>query len=164
MSSNRSAAGGSGPGVGSKAPERDALSLAEAADCYQASKRTLLRALTFGELDGFKVRGIRGSEWRVTPAAMARAGYSLRARDRDDDRQETDPETRRLREQLAVERARSAALDSRLGHALMTVGRLRAQLLEAGIEPDPHWSPELAYPVEPRSPDDDMPVPSNKVR
>jgi hypothetical protein len=106
MGSNTGAAGGNALGVGLELPERDALSLGEAADCYQASKRTLLRALTFGELEGFKVRGIRGSEWRVTPAAMARAGYSLRTR--DDDRQQIDPETRRLQQQLAAEQARSA--------------------------------------------------------
>ncbi len=158
--SSKAAGGGNAPEVGFKLQEHDALSLGEAADFYQVSKRALLRALTLGEIEGFKVRGIRGSEWRVTPGAMAQAGYSLR----DDDRRQTDRETRRLQEQLAAERARSAALDSQLGHALLTAGRLRGQLLDAGIEPDPRWSPKHAYPAEPRSAVADTPISSKKVR
>ncbi len=65
----------------SSAPRPDddrEMSLDDAAAQYRVSKRTLLRALSFGELDAHKARGIRGQEWRVTPSALTRAGYVLR--------------------------------------------------------------------------------------
>lgn len=49
---------------------------------------------------------------------------------------ESDPDIRRLSEALAAERLRSARLDGDLGYALLTIGRLRGRLREAGINPD----------------------------
>ncbi len=115
------------------------LSLDDAAAQYCVSKRTLLRALSFGELDAHKARGIRGQEWRVTPSALTQAGYVPRT---PSDKSEVGcADCRRLREQLAVERARNSDLDNLLGHTLLTAGRLRGQLLAAGIEPDPRFPP-----------------------
>ncbi len=122
------------------------LSLEEAAAHYQVSKRTLLRALSFGELDAHKARGIRGQEWRVTPTALTRAGYVPREQPTDVDEVRC-AGCRRLREQLAVQRRRNSDLANRLGHALLTAGRLRAQLLAAGIQPDSRFlaAPETIY-------------------
>ncbi len=127
------------PSQASDDPDR-ALSLEEAAALFKVSKRTLLRALSFGELDAHKARGIRGQEWRVTQSALTQAGYAPRE-DAEDEDQVRCADCRRLREQLAVERARNADLDNRLGHALLIAGRLRGQLLEAGMEPDPRFTP-----------------------
>lgn len=111
-----------------------ALSLDEAAASYHVSKRTLLRALSFGDIDGFKVRGVRGKEWRVTTSALTQAGYA--ARGESDAGKAGCAHCRKLREQLAVELTRNSELDNRLGHALMTAGRLRGELIAAGIQPD----------------------------
>ncbi len=133
---------GSSAGGASATPPPDnddcEMSLDEAAASYRVSKRTLLRALSFGELEAHKARGIRGQEWRVTPTALTRAGYVRR--------EPTDVDEvgcancRRLREQLTAERTRNSELDNRLGPALLTAGRLRGQLHAAGIEPDPLFS------------------------
>lgn len=145
MTSDSSDANADPSGTENTAPSADRhhdrpLSLDEAADAYRVSKRTLLRALSFGELDAHKVRGVRGHEWRVMPSALVRAGYA--PRDQTDDVNELPcGDCRRLREQLAVERARNADLDNRLGHALLTAGRLRGQLLAASIQPDPRFPP-----------------------
>lgn len=52
-------------------------------------------------------------------------------------------EVERLRQELATERARSAELDNRLGFALLTVGRLRGRLREAGISTDEGFGADL---------------------
>ncbi len=125
-----------GPAVSS---DNSLLSLNEAAAAFNVPKRTLLRALTLGELHGVKVRGLRGWEWRVTSRELADAGLSARVSVAGTEAGTTCPDCRRLGEQLTAERARSAQLDSHLGYALLANGRLRAQLVQAGIEPDTGW-------------------------
>jgi hypothetical protein len=48
-----------------------------------------------------------------------------------------------LREALIVEQARSSRLDGELGYALLTIGRLRGRLREAGINPDGLFGADL---------------------
>ncbi len=115
------------------APNQDPaqeLSLAQAADTFTVSQATLRRLISAGRLPARSVSGVRGREWRVTADALEQAGYVRRA-----PAMRASPEAaeiRRLSEALAVERARNSQLDSDLGYAMLTIGRLR----EAGIDPD----------------------------
>ncbi len=52
-------------------------------------------------------------------------------------------DVRRLTDALQAERARSARLDGELGYALLTVGRLRGRLRDAGIDPDELFGADL---------------------
>jgi excisionase family DNA binding protein len=45
----------------------EAISLAEAANRYGQSLRTLTRRVQQTEIPGHKVRGLRGLEWRIYP-------------------------------------------------------------------------------------------------
>jgi hypothetical protein len=117
-----------------EAPDGD-LTLAEAAQQYEVSLRTLRQRVSLGDLPAHKVSGARGKEWRVASSTLHHAGYRLRLVDLTDAGSPS-PEVRRLTEALALERARSADLDQRLGYALLAVGRLRGRLREAGIDPD----------------------------
>ena len=61
---------------------------------------------------------------------------------------------RRIRRVIA-ERARSTDLDKQLGYALLTVGRLRGRLREAGINPDQLFGADLCadHDLGPSGPD-----------
>ncbi len=50
------------------------ISLAEAAHQYGVSARTLCQRLRIGEIPAYKVRGVRGREWRVTPRDLEQFG------------------------------------------------------------------------------------------
>jgi hypothetical protein len=124
----------------SQAPDRVdadlALSLPEAAQRYGLSLRALSQRVRTGEIPAYKVRGLRGREWRVLPEELEQCGYTARA--------EPPPSAasaelvalqqhiRTLEGQLAAERRRSATLDQHLGEALLECGRLRAQAAAAG--------------------------------
>jgi excisionase family DNA binding protein len=110
------------------------LTLTEAASRYRVSLATLRRLVAAGELGAWKVSGARGREWRVSPSALAEAGYTRREIDPADEG--PSPEVRRVTEALLTERAKVARLDSELGYALLTIGRFRGRLLDAGIDPD----------------------------
>jgi hypothetical protein len=114
---------------------------AEAVAAYDLSEATLRRRLAAGTIAARKVHGVRGREWRIAASELEQAGYSRRPTTAPSD---TDAvlksEAHRLQEALAYERARAAALDSQLGYALLTVGRLRA----AGIDPDELFGADLA--------------------
>lgn len=115
-------------------PDQD-LTLVEAAGLYEVSLRTLRQRVTVGSITARKVTGVRGPEWRVTGSALKDAGYTPRIIDLTGT-ETSSSEVRRLTDALAAERARSSDLDQRLGYALLTVGRLRGRLREAGIDPD----------------------------
>lgn len=118
------------------------LTLSEAAACYQLSLATLRRLVAADELPAYKVRGPRGREWRVSPSALEQAGYAPRVVDLTDT-ERPPSEVRRLTEALIAERARARELDQRLGYALLTVGRLRGRLRQAGIDPDEVFGSDL---------------------
>ncbi len=111
------------------------LSLQDAATLYDVTLRALRRRVTLGEVAAYKGRGVRGREWRVAASALTQAGYRLRATPGEKD-EGAQVGVRRLTEALVAERARSARLDGELGYALLTIGRLRGRLQEAGIDPD----------------------------
>ncbi len=115
------------------------LTLAEAATAFSVSVATLRRLISADLLPAQRITGNRGSEWRVTTSALERAGYARRTIDLTEDQSEV----RRLSEALRTERARAAHLDSELGYALLTIGRLRGRLREAGIDPDDLFGAEL---------------------
>lgn len=119
------------------------LTLSEAASIYELSLATLRRLVAADELSAYKVSGARGREWRVSPYALEQAGYARRVVDLTDTERPSS-EVRRLVEALNVERARNVELDGRLGYALLTVGRLRGRLREAGIDPDGLFGADLA--------------------
>ncbi len=121
----------------------DELSPAEAVATFSLSEATLRRLLAAGELEARKVSGVRGREWRIPASALERAGYPRRP-PATDGAVVPRSELRRLQEALAAERARASELDSRLGYALLTIGRLRGRLCEAGIEPDEIFGADLA--------------------
>ncbi len=111
------------------------LSLQDAARLYDVTLGALRRRVTLGEVAAYKDQGVRGGEWRVTASALTQAGYKLRATQGTKDKG-AQVEVRRLTEALVAERARSTRLDGELGYALLTIGRLRGRLQEAGIDPD----------------------------
>ncbi len=110
------------------------LTLGEAAQLFNVSLGTLRRLVTVGGIAAHKVSGVRGREWRIWSSTLRDAGYEPRLTDPadEDDRSEV----RRLSEALMAERARNSNLDRQLGYALLTVGRLRGRLRDAGIDPD----------------------------
>ncbi len=110
------------------------------------SSATLRRLISAGQLPAFKANGVRGREWRVSPEALVQAGYTRREIDLTEPHHAT--EVRQLNEALVAERARSARLDSQLGYALLTVGRLRGRLREAGIDPDEMFGADLIQGAE----------------
>ncbi len=118
------------------------LSIAEAAGLFEVSSATLRRLISAGQLQAWQVGGVRGREWRVSPDALVEAGYSRRGIDLTETGA-VPTEVRRLMEALAAERVRSARLDSELGYALLTVGRLRGRLRDAGIDPDELFGADL---------------------
>ncbi len=122
--------------------DRQDLTVADAANLYEVSPATLRRLISAGELGAWQVRGQRGREWRLSGAALEAAGFRRRA---DDHHAPSiaELEVRRLTDALAVERSRSAQLDSQLGYALLTVGRLRGRLRDAGIDPDALFGADL---------------------
>ncbi len=119
------------------------LSPSEAVATFSLSEATLRRLLAAGELEARKVSGIRGREWRIPVSALERAGYTRRPAPTDEDAVPR-AELRRLQEALASERARASQLDSQLGYALLTIGRLRGRLCQAGIDPDELFGADLA--------------------
>lgn len=108
------------------------LTLREAATAYSVSVATLRRLISAELVSAERVSGVRGREWRVTPSTLERAGYVRRTVDLTKDQSEV----RRLAEALRTEQARATHLDSELGYALLTIGRLRGRLREAGIDHD----------------------------
>ncbi len=130
------------------APVRDrgddghGLTLAEAARTFAVSSATLRRLISAAELGAWQVRGQRGPEWRVSEAALEAAGFRPRNNDQPQPTSEQ-AEVRRLTQALTGERARSARLDSELGYALLTIGRLRGRLRDAGIDPDQLFGVDL---------------------
>ncbi len=130
-------------------PDRDSdateMTLTEAATLYTVSGATLRRLVTAGLLPAYKVNGSRGQEWRVAASAIEQAGYAPRAIDLNE-AEVPRAEVRRLTAAaLATERARSARLDGQLGYALLTIGRLRGRLQEAGIDPNELFGAELGH-------------------
>lgn len=73
--------------------------------------------------------------WRVAPASLEAVGLQPRVVDLTDD-ENLQAQVKRLTSALRHERARAADLDSRLGFALLTVGRLRGRLRGVGVDPD----------------------------
>ncbi len=117
------------------------LSLGEAAQLFDLSLSTLRRLVAVGGIAAHKVSGARGREWRVSTSTLREAGYLPRVIDLTDAHSGSD--IRRLTEALIAERARNSELDGRLGYALLTVGRLRGRLREAGIDPDGLFGADL---------------------
>jgi excisionase family DNA binding protein len=111
------------------------LSPAEAVAAFNLSQATLRRLLAAGSLPARKVNGVRGREWRIPVSALEDAGYTRRAATNDHELVPY-PELRRLQQIITTERARASHLDSQLGYALLTIGRLRGRLRDAGIDPD----------------------------
>ena len=110
------------------------MSPAEAVLAFNVSESSLRRLLAADSLPARKVNGRRGREWRIPVSALEEAGYQRRA----DTGAQGGPqlELRRLQQVIATERARASQLDSQLGYALLTIGRLRGRLRDAGINPD----------------------------
>ncbi len=124
----------------------DELSLAEAAALYDVSLVALRRRVSLGEIAAYKVNGVRGREWRISASALQQAGYAPRTSESHEGEAEgAQLEARRLTEALLAERARSKRLDSELGFALLTIGRLRGRLREAGVDPDEMFGAEIAH-------------------
>ena len=119
------------------------LTLSEAAQLYDVSLRTLRQLVALGEVQAHKVSGVRGKEWRVSPSILEAAGYGPRVVDLTRTEDPSQSEVRRLTQALAAERARNSELDGRLGYALLTVGRLRGRLRDAGIDPDGLFGADL---------------------
>ncbi len=130
--------------AGSEAGGAAYLSLQEAAALFDVSLRALRRRVTLGEVAAHKANGVRGREWRVSIAALEQAGYALRTSE-PTEVEGAQLEVRRLTDALVAERARSARLDSELGYALLTIGRLRGRLKEAGIDPNESFGAELGH-------------------
>lgn len=120
------------------------LSLQQAAALYDVTPRALRRRVTLGEVAAHKAQGLRGREWRVSAAALQQAGYVPRTVDLAES-EDTQSTVRRLTEALVAERSRSARLDGELGYALLTIGRLRRRLQDAGIDPDQLFGAELGH-------------------
>ncbi len=122
--------------------DRQDLTVADAATLYDVSSATLRRLISAGELGAWQVRGQRSREWRLSGAALEAAGFRRRA---EDQRAPSlaELEVRLLTEALTAERARAARLDGELGYALLTVGRLRGRLRDAGIDPDELFGADL---------------------
>ena len=118
-----------------------ALSLPEAAHRYGLSLRTLSQRVRTGEIPAYKVRGLRGREWRVLPQELEQCGYTARAEPpasaASAELDALQQHIRTLEGQLAAERRRSATLDQHLGAALLECGRLRAQAAAGGAR-DPN--------------------------
>lgn len=114
--------------------------MAEAAERYQVSIRTLGQRVRLGEIEAHKVRGPWGSEWRIAASALEAFGYRLPAGKQskpaaDEHKSGDAPETGRLRTKVAaltravaVERNRAEAADRRLQEALAEIASLRARL------------------------------------
>jgi hypothetical protein len=107
------------------------LTLREAAALYPIAVRTLRTKVGRGEIGGYKVRGLRGSEWRVTRTALEASG--LRPLSHGPDATAPEGPTAAVQRELAeawrivrMERNRAAAADRELGYVLMECGRLRA--------------------------------------
>ncbi len=128
-----------------EADDADELSLAEAAALFDVSLVALRRRVTLGEIAAYKVSGVRGREWRIISAsALKQAGYAPRTSElTEGEVEDPQPDVRRLTEALLAERTRSTRLDSELGYALLTIGRLRGRLREAGIDPNQLFGAEL---------------------
>ncbi len=103
---------------------------------------TLRRLVTAGLIPAYKVKGARGREWRVSASAIEQAGYAPRT-NKPAEIEGAQPAVTRLTAAIAAERARSSRLDGQLGYALLTIGRLRGRLQEAGIDPDELSGAEL---------------------
>ncbi len=116
-----------------RSPRRAAL--------FDVSLIALRRRVTLGEVAAYKVKGVRGREWRVSASALEQAGYAPRTVDHTEKGAER--EVRRLTESLLAERTHSARLDGELGYALLTIGRLRGRLREAGVNPDELFGADL---------------------
>ncbi len=115
------------------------LTLAEASNVFAVSVATLRRLIAADMLAAHRVSGVRGREWRIAVSTLERAGYPRRVIDTNED----GPEVQRLTQALAVERAKNARSDSELGYALLTIGRLRGRLREAGVDPDEVFGADL---------------------
>ncbi len=123
---------------GSGVADDPELTLTEASTTFAVSPATLARLLSSGLLTARKVTGVRGKEWRIPTSALEQAGYARR----EDELQHVG-DVRRLTDALQAERARSARLDGELGYALLTVGRLRGRLRDAGVDPDELFGADL---------------------
>jgi hypothetical protein len=120
-------------GASSGTDQCDALSPRAAAERYDLVAQTLVLKLRLGEIPGYKVRGPRGREWRVSTAALEAYGYRPReqqaSREPSPEVAELQATIRELRRTVAFERRRADELDRLLGEASLEIGRLRAQMV-----------------------------------
>lgn len=107
------------------------LSPREAAERYELAPQTLVSRLRLGAVPGYKVRGPRGREWRVSTRALETHGYlprQPRPVDQVPDVAALEASVRELRRTVAFERRRADELDGLLGQASLEIGRLRAEV------------------------------------
>ncbi|GAA2726527.1 helix-turn-helix domain-containing protein [Cellulomonas aerilata] len=122
--------------AGTGTPAGD-LSLRDAALLYAVALRTLRTRVRCGQIPGYKVRGIRGHEWRVSRDALDISGLAARpavttaAGERPGRVAALELELELARLALRAESARADRADQELGFALLECGRLRAALRRA---------------------------------
>jgi hypothetical protein len=113
-------------------PERQSMSISEAARRYQVSQRTLQGRVRLGEITGHKARGPHGLQWRVEAAAMEAFGYRLPeqrpqpAPDHNDDVEDLRNTIARLKRDVAHYRRQAAEANRQLGAATREIASLRA--------------------------------------
>ena len=102
------------------------LSPREAAQRYELAAQTLVSRLRVGAVPGYKVRGPRGREWRVSTRVLEGNGYlprQPRPVDQVPDVAALEATVRELRRTVAFERRRADELDGLLGQASLEIGR-----------------------------------------
>jgi hypothetical protein len=106
------------------------VSIPEASARFGVSEATLRRRLLRGEIAGsFKVKGKRGTEWRVPIGSLRALGYEENASESvHPEHRDLEVSIRNLTEALRVERARSEEWDRRLGWAQTEIARLGSEL------------------------------------
>jgi len=110
------------------------LSVTEAAELYDVSRRSLEYRVRAGDLPAYKARGAHGREWRVQRQDLEALGYRLSAiNDEPPDQtvQLLRQTIERLRREVSHYRIKLAEADGELGHAAREMARLRADLQQA---------------------------------
>ena len=113
-------------------PERQSMSISEAARRYKVSQRTLQGRIRLGEIPGHKVRGPHGIEWRVEAADMEAFGYrpseqhQHTAPDHRDDVEHLRKTIARLTRDVAYRRRQADEAHRQLGAATREIAILRA--------------------------------------
>lgn len=105
------------------------LSLRQVEARYVASARLVATALSAGVIQGRKVRGAHGKEWRVSVADLEKAGYRLRLAAPVPDHADAVGFLRlvsALEDALAHSRLELEAARQELGRSALEIGRLRA--------------------------------------